>query len=160
MSDDAALSLRLEAEALYADYVELLDEGPLADWPRLFLENASYRVVTRENVDRDLPLALIHCDSRAAIEDRVYAIEHTMLKLPRRTRHLCSGLRLTEAEGGWHAEANFAVFESIGDRPTACHAAGRYRDALARDDSGVLRFTAKLCICDSPLVRGSLVVPL
>jgi len=156
------VALRAEVEDLYARYVEILDEGPLADWPSLFSADASYRVVTRENVDRDLPLALILCESRAAIEDRVYAIEKTTFALPRRTRHLVSGLRIdgSGAPDTCDVEANFAVFETVEERLTICHSTGRYRDRLVRGGEGVLHFASKCCICDSPLVPNSLIVPL
>ena len=50
MSGAPAPALRAEVEDLYARYAELLDEGPITDWPALFLEDGSYRVVTRENL--------------------------------------------------------------------------------------------------------------
>ena len=162
MSDKISLELRAEIEDLYARYARILDEGPLDLWPSLFLTEGSYRVVTRENADRDLPLALILCESRAAIEDRIYAIENTTFALPRQTRHLITNIMAvaSENEGEWMAEANFAVFESLEERTTLCHSTGRYRDALARDETGRLCFASKLCVCDSPLVPNSLIVPL
>ena len=157
-----SLELRVEIEELYACYAEILDEGPLDGWPSLFLEDATYRIVTRENLDRNLPLALILCESRAAIEDRVYAIENTTFALPRQTRHLISNLRTATAQEPetWKVEANFAVFESLEERPTFCHSTGRYRDVVARDGQGILRFATKVCVCDSPLVPNSLIIPL
>ena len=162
MSQKISLELRAEVEDLYARYAAILDEGPLELWPSLFMTDGSYRVVTRENLDRNLPLALILCESRAAIEDRVYAIENTTFALPRQTRHLISNIVTVAAAkaGEWAVEANFAVFESLEERPTICHSTGRYRDTLTRDDSGVLCFAAKVCVCDSPLVPNSLIVPL
>ncbi len=162
MSEKISLELRAEVDDLYARYAMILDEGPLDLWPSLFLVDASYRVVTRENLDRGLPLALILCESRAAIEDRVYAIENTTFALPRQTRHLISNFVVTPADTAdqWGIEANFAVFESLEERPTLCHSTGRYRDLLARDDAGALCFLQKVCVCDSPLVPNSLIIPL
>jgi len=156
------LGLRAEVDDLYARYATILDEGPLGSWSSLFRVDGSYRVITRENLDRGLPLALILCESRAAIEDRTYAIENTTFALPRQTRHLITNLVTTEAEksDGWRVEANFAVFESLEERPTRCHSTGRYRDILARDDDGDLCFVEKVCVCDSPLVPNSLIIPL
>ena len=162
MTSKISLELRAEVEDLYARYAEILDEGPLDLWPSLFLMDASYRVVTRENLDRNLPLALIWCESQAAIEDRVYAIQNTTFALPRQTRHLISNLQTATSErpNTWDVAANFAVFESLEERPTICHSTGRYRDTLGRDDLGALRFASKVCICDSPLVPNSLIIPL
>jgi anthranilate 1,2-dioxygenase small subunit len=152
--------LRLEIEALYARSAELLDEGPISAWPSLFTQDGGYRIVTRENVDQGWPLALMLCESRAAIEDRVHAIEHLSLTIPRRMRHMTSGLRVSSDDAGWRAEANFVVFETLAGAQTACFAAGLYRDRLVRDTDGVLRFGERTAICDSALIRNSLVIPL
>ena len=152
--------IRAEVEALYARSAELLDEGPLAEWPSLFLESGSYKAVTRENVERGWDLALMLCESRAAIEDRVYAIEHLSLTIPRRVRHITSALRIAADGPQWRVEANFALFETLAGAQTVCFAGGLYRDRIARDSQGALRFAARLAICDSALIRNSLVIPL
>ncbi len=154
------MPLKDEVEALYARYAELLDEGPLAQWPSLFVEQGSYRAVTRENVERGWPLALMLCESRAAIEDRVYALEHLSLTIPRRVRHLISGFSISERGGGIEVGANFAMFETLVGEQTVCFAAGRYRDVLVRDEAGALKFRDKVSIADSAIIRNSLAVPL
>ncbi len=160
MAAKVEIALHLELDALYARYASILDEGPLKDWPGLFVENGVYKAVTRENVDRDWPLALILCESRAAIEDRAYAIENLSFTIPRRVRHIYSGLIVEETgAGSWSASANFAIFETIVGQSTVCFAAGRYRDAVVRDGDGVLRFREKFAICDLALIRNSLVIP-
>ncbi len=157
---------RTELVELYAQYAEYLDEGPLDQWPSLFSDEAEYRVVTRENHERGLPLAMILCEGRGAIEDRVYAIEHTAFALPRRTRHLTSGIRArphpieTDTSEHWIVTANFAVFETLEGRHTQCHSTGRYQDRIARNPEGALVFVSKLAICDAALVPNSLVIPL
>lgn len=157
MSED--LKLRLEIDALYARSVQLLDEGPLAEWPQLFVEDAVYRAVTQENQERGWALALMHCNSRAAIEDRVYAIENLSLTIPRRVRHLYSGLSIAPDGHDIHASANFAIFETLAGAQTVAFAAGRYRDLITRED-GALKFKARIAVCDSALMRNSLVFPL
>lgn len=159
MTADA--SLRGEIDALYARYAELLDEGPLADWPALFHADAVYKVVTRENAERGWPVALLLCEGRAAIEDRVHAVENLMMTVPRRLRHVIGALRIAPAgDARWNVGANFAAFESIAGRETRTFAAGRYRDVVARGGDGTLRFAEKVTICDGDIVLNSLVVPL
>jgi len=152
--------LRAEIEALHARSAALLDEGPISEWPSLFTEDGSYRAVTRENIEQGWALALMLCESRAAIEDRVYAIEHLSLTIPRRTRHLTSALRISAEGSAWRAEANFAVFETLAGAQTICFAAGLYRDKIVRDADGTLRFQGRTAISDSALIRNSLVIPL
>jgi len=154
------IALRLEVEALYARCAALLDEGPLAQWPSLFAETGSYKATSRENIDRGWPLAIMLCESRGAIEDRVNAIENLSLTVPRRIRHIVTGL-VVEPFGGdqVRAEANFAVFETLEGQQTVCFAAGRYRDVLTRE-AGRLVFQSRLAIADAALIRNSLVYPL
>jgi len=152
--------IRAEIETLYARSAELLDEGPISEWPSLFTEGGSYKVVTRENIEQGWALALMLCESRAAIEDRVYAIEHLSLTIPRRTRHLTSALRIAAEGSAWRVEANFAVFETLAGAQTVCFAAGLYRDKIVREAGGALRFLERTAISDSALIRNSLVIPL
>jgi 3-phenylpropionate/cinnamic acid dioxygenase small subunit len=150
-----------EIQALYTRYADLIDEGPISQWPSLFVEQGLYKIVTRENLDRGWALALMSCDSRAAIEDRAYAIEHLAMTIPRRVRHLISGFSLEPKDAqAWAVSANFAVFETIEGRPTVCFAAGHYRDIVVREDDGVLRFREKISICDAASINNSLVFPL
>lgn len=152
--------IRVEIEALYARSAELLDEGPISQWPSLFTESGSYKAVTRENIEQGWALALMLCESRAAIEDRVYAIEHLSLTIPRRTRHLTSAVRIVAEGSAWRVEANFAIFETLAGAQTVCFAAGLYQDKIVRDSDGALRFQERTAISDSALIRNSLVIPL
>jgi anthranilate 1,2-dioxygenase small subunit len=151
--------MMLEIQALYTRYADLIDEGPLSEWPALFVENAVYKIVTRENLARGWALALMSCDSRGAIEDRVYAIEHLSMTIPRRYRHLISGFTITPQTGAWNVTANFAVFETIEAQPTTNFAAGRYKDVIVRE-GGTLKFREKISICDAASIKNSLVFPL
>ncbi|MFQ5699845.1 MAG: aromatic-ring-hydroxylating dioxygenase subunit beta [Myxococcota bacterium] len=153
-------AVRDEIEGLYATYVDLLDEGALEAWPALFSEKAVYRIVSRENVERGWPLATMSCESRAALEDRIYSIRHTSLYVPRSLRHLVGRLRISPRDEGFGVEASYAVFETLPDQLPRVFSTGRYRDRLERADDGVLRFAEKLCIYDSTLIPNSLIVPL
>lgn len=159
MSNDPGLML--EIQALYARYAELVDEGPLAQWPQLFVEDAIYKIVTRENLERGWSLALMLCESRGGIEDRVNAIENLSMTIPRRVRHLISGFILApQGPQAWAVSANFAVFETINGQGTTCFAAGRYKDVVTRESDGALRFREKISICDAATINNSLVYPL
>lgn len=159
MSNDPGLML--EVQALYTAYADLIDEGPISEWPSLFIETALYKIVTRENLARGWDLGLMLCESRGGIEDRAYAIEHLSLTIPRRVRHLISGFALTtNADGSFAVTANFAVFETIEGRVTTTFASGRYRDIVVREADGKLRFKEKISVCDAATINNSLVYPL
>jgi salicylate 5-hydroxylase small subunit len=152
--------VRVRIEDLYARYASAIDDDELERWPALFCEDGSYRIVARENLERGLPLATMSCDSRAAMEDRVFAIRSANFYLPRTVRHLIGHLAITALdEAAWHVEASYAVYETIRRRPTTVLSVGRYDDrVVAVDDE--LRFAAKCCVYDSELVPNSIVFPL
>ena len=151
--------LRFEIEDLYAEYADVLDMMELERWPEQFTENAFYDVIPRENYDRDLPLAIMRCESRAMMEDRVRAIRETLMFEPRYVRHLISSFRITPGDDGEiGVTANYLVLETLSDEMTKILNAGRYVDTLVRED-GALRFKEKRCVYDSTVVPNSLVYP-
>lgn len=152
--------LRRDADALLADYVACLDEERFEDWPGFFTEKCLYKIVARENFDRNLPLAQMLCESRGYLLDRVVAIRKTSVYGPRYVRRIVSGLRVI----GWDGEAleirsNFATFETLPDELTRVFMTGQSRDRLVVD-GGALKFRERVCIYDSTLVPNSLIYPL
>ena len=158
LSEDAMV-VRAAIEELYLDYVEALDEDRLEAWPLLFTEESSYRVISRENVERGWPLATMSCDSRASMSDRVYAIRNTAMYVPRRLRHIISALRIRSVVDGYSVTANFAVFETLPNHEPRVFSVGRYEDVVVVTADG-LRFREKRCIYDSDLIPNSLLLPL
>ena len=152
-------ALRLEVEDLYADYAAALDDGELERWPELFTAECLYEIVPRENFDRGLPLALMRCESRGMLRDRVAALRQASVYAPRALRHLVSGIRIAGAGDVFDVRASYAVFETPLDEETRVLNVGRYLDKVTRDE-GRLRFVEKRCVFDSVLVPGSLVYPL
>ena len=56
---DHDLIHRLRIDALVADYIHCIDEDRLEEWPDYFTADGRYKVITRENFDLGLPVALI-----------------------------------------------------------------------------------------------------
>lgn len=158
MSTD--LALYRELEDLYARYAEAIDDGPLENWPEFFAENCLYLIIPRENVDRGLPLAIMRCESRDMLKDRVTAIRDTMLYEPRYLRHHVTNLRvLSHLRDNVEAVANFTVVEVLPEELPRILITGRYRDHLQREADGEWRFTERQCIYDSTLVPNSIIYP-
>ena len=152
--------LRAQLDELYADYVACLDGTEFERWPDFFCERCSYRIVSRENHDRGLPLATMLCESRRMLMDRVTAIRQTSTYAPRSMRHIVSSLKI----GGWEGDAlgvqaNYVVFETLVDEFTRVFQSGRYVDWLVVDQGRIL-FRDKLCVYDSVLVPNPLVFPI
>jgi 3-phenylpropionate/cinnamic acid dioxygenase small subunit len=145
-------------EALYYDYAAAIDEE-VERWPNLFTEDARYRVTSRENFDRDLPLAPIYCQGRGMIVDRAMAVRQTTVYAKRFMRHAITNVRVAGADGGaLSARAVFAIYETGEDTISRLFAVGRYIDTIVRSDNGLL-FRDKLCVLDSNVVIGSLIYP-
>lgn len=156
--------LRMEVEALYADYAETLNDEEFEAWPQFFTDTAFYQIISRENHERNLPIGLMRCESRGMLEDRVVAIRNTAYYGPRSIRRIISGVRTH----GWQerdsrqilqASASYLAVETLPDEITRVFNAGKYIDEIVVDDSR-LRFARRLCVYDTLLVPNTLVYPL
>jgi len=156
---EAGWELRARLADLYCAYDDALNEGALERWPELFTATCIYQVIPRENVEQGLPVALIYCESRDMLVDRVVALRETALFAPRIARRITSGICLRAiAPDGLRLSASFAVFQTMQDQPSALFLCGRCQDRVV-DDGGTLRFAERLCIYDSTIVPTSLVYP-
>jgi 3-phenylpropionate/cinnamic acid dioxygenase small subunit len=157
---DIPVELRMRLADLYSAYSDALDDGELEAWPDFFTDNCIYKIIPRANFERALPLALVFCESRNMLIDRVVAIREALLYAPRLIRYLISNIRLREAgPDGWRLTANFALFQTMVDRPSELFMCGRYRDRVV-EDGPRLRFAERICVYDSTIVPTSLVYPI
>ncbi len=154
------LELRLNLSDLYASYCACLDAGRFDDWPEFFTDDCRYRVVARENHERNLPLGTMDLQSRGALLDRVYAVQSTLFHAPYYQRHIVGPVRILGREGETIlAEANYLVIRTKRDQPSEVFNAGRYLDRIVQVQQG-LRFAEKICIFDSELIPNSIICPL
>ena len=156
----AGLELRARLADLYCAYDDAINDGALERWPEFFAAVCTYKVMPRENVEQGYPIALIYCESRDMLVDRVVALRQTAVFAPRMTRRITSGicLRAIEADG-LRLTANFAVFQTMPDQPSELFLCGCCQDRVI-DDGGTLRFVQRTCIYDSTIVPTSLVYPI
>jgi anthranilate 1,2-dioxygenase small subunit len=152
--------LRYEVEELYYEYVECLNDDELERWPEFFVEDCLYQIIPRENFERQLPIALMRCESKGMLKDRVTTVRETSVYAPRALRHLLSNIRVKSSDDGQlRMQANYAVLETLADEETRIFNAGKYLDIVVREE-GRLKFKEKLCVFDSLLVPGSLIYPI
>lgn len=156
----SALELRLMVDDLNAEYAACLDGGDIDRWPDFFTAECTYKIIARENHDRDLPLATMLCESKGYLLDRVRAVKETSMYAPRSLRHIISTARMTDRSAKHiEAEANYAVFRTLTDEDTQVFSTGRYVDELVLENRA-LKFHKRLCIYDTTLIPNSLVYPL
>ncbi len=152
--------LHFELSQLYARYASALDDGPLDAWPQFFADECLYLIQPRDNFELGLPVAIMRCESRAMLEDRVTAVQETMLFEPRYLRHHITDIWIVAATTDQlEVRANFSVIEVLPDELPRIAMAGCYRDRLARAPDGDWQFVEKLCVYDSVLVPNSIVYP-
>ncbi len=160
MTDTDALLQRLRIEALQADYVHTIDEDRLEDWPALFTETGSYRVITRENHDLGLPVSLIYCSGRGMLADRIVAMRTANIFEPHVYCHSIGALKLlASAAGEYRCQSTFHVVRTMADGAMTLFATGRYIDRIV-DDGGELRFAERAVVLDSKRIDTLLVIPL
>jgi salicylate 5-hydroxylase small subunit len=154
------LELRARLADLYCAYDTTLNDGDFERWPELFVDACVYKVIPRENHEQGFPIAVIYCESRNMLVDRVVALRETALYAPRIVRRMTSGVCVRAVDhDGLRVTANFALFQTVPDQPSELFLCGCYEDRVV-DDGADLRFAERLCIYDSTIVPTSLVYPI
>jgi anthranilate 1,2-dioxygenase small subunit len=142
---------------LLAEYGALIDMAEFDEWLDLFAEECRYQIVPRENFDRGLPAALVFCDSRGMLEDRIRALREANKYNIHTDRHVIGLPRVLE--DGLALEAPFAVFQTDQEGETRLFATGLYRDRLAPAGQR-LKIRDKLILLDTFAVPSLLATPL
>jgi salicylate 5-hydroxylase small subunit len=144
---------------LYADYAAALDARELQRWPGFFTEQCSYKLQSRENFERGLPLATLHFESRAMLQDRVYGALETIYHDPYVQRHITGLPRLLAREDQTLVcEAPVLVVRTKRDAMPEILCVGRYLDRVVPTAEG-LRFAQRWLIFDNDLISNSIIDP-
>ena len=143
--------------ALLAEYGALIDAAKFDEWLDLFAAECCYQIAPRENFDRGLPAALVFCDSRAMLEDRIRALREANKYNIHTDRHLIGLPRILG--DGLAVEAPFAVYQTDQEGETRLFATGLYRDRL-EPVGPLLKIRDKLILLDTFAVPSLLATPL
>jgi anthranilate 1,2-dioxygenase small subunit len=153
-------SLRFRIEDLFTGYVHAIDDDRLEDWPDYFTDKGRYRIITRENHERDLPAALIYCDGKGMLRDRISAMRKANVFDPQTYCHTGGAVQvLTADEVGIAVRSNFTVIRTMNDGAMSVFACGRYLDRIIEED-GALKFAERTVVIDSRRIDTLLVIPL
>ena len=152
--------LHHQIDQLNAAYAAALDDKRFDDWPLFFTEDGHYKVQSRENFDRGLPLALIALESQGMMKDRVYGITQTIYHAPYYMRHIISPTRVTSQDGDVvKVEASYAVFRTKPGSVSEVYNVGRYIDEIVKKRDS-WKFKSRLCVYDSEIILNSLIYPI
>jgi len=145
--------------ALMAEYAMAIDEDRLEEWVELFDEGCDYRVVTRENVEQNLPNVLMWCDNKDMLRDRVESYRNVNEYNPHYDRHVLGPLRITGEENGvWSFDVSYSLFQTALEGDSRLFSVGRYR-VEAQIEGGLARLRKVAVIADTGLVPSLLATP-
>ena len=137
---------------LMAEYGMALDEDRLEDWVELFVEDCDYRVVTRENVEQELPNVLMWCDNKNMLRDRVESYRQVNLYNPHYDRHVIGPLRKL---GENAFEASYSLFQTDLEGVSRLFSVGRYRVEVSGK-----QIKTMLVIADTGAIPSLLATPI
>jgi anthranilate 1,2-dioxygenase small subunit len=145
---------------LFGRYANALDEERLDDWLALFEEDARYHVLSRENFERKLPLALLQLDSKDMMRDRVLSLRQANVTNIHRDQHLTGQPVVTAIDGErFSAVTGYAMYTTNPEGRSALFGVGSYRDILRIHD-GRASFIERLVIVDTFAIPNMLSTPI
>ena len=146
--------------ALEYRYGRLLDEDRLEEWPELYVEHGVYKVIPRENRDREVQLPIMFCDSRAMMVDRVRSLRQANVYNLHYPRHIVTNVEiLAVKDGAYEIAACYTVYQTDLEGQTRLFSVGQYLDVIA-SDQGALKFREKVAIVDTFNIPNLLAIPL
>ena len=152
-------SVKEAVEKLVSDSAMFIDRDELDLWVACFETDGRYVVLPREIRELGLPVGLMHCDSRARIQDRIVCLRHANKFNPHFDRHILSMCRISSLEGDVaRAETNFMIVQSskLGEARLFC--AGVYEDRI-RVAGERATFVERIAVLDSFAIPTMLATP-
>lgn len=158
--NERALWLRMELMSLQDEYVSAIDNDRLEEWPRMFVEECLYEIISKENVAQGLPAPVIYCDSGAMLRDRILSLRHANIYEAQSYRHFLSGLQiLTDRDNIVSFTCGYLVVNTGLDGVSSIFQTGVYHDTVVQTEQG-WRFKIKRAIYDTSRVQTLLAYPI
>jgi anthranilate 1,2-dioxygenase small subunit len=146
--------------ALEYRYARVLDTDQLEEWPELFVERGVYKVIPRENWHREPKLAIMFCDSRAMMLDRIRSLRTANIFNVHYPRHVVTNVEVLAARGDeYDVAAAYTVYQTDQEGQTKLFNVGQYLDVITVA-GGTPRFREKIAICDTFNIANLLAIPL
>jgi len=145
---------------LMADYVHFIDDDRLEEWLEFFVEDCVYKILSRENVDNDMPLELLSCYNKNMLRDRVMSLREANIFNLHTDKHVLGAVRIEGEENGvYKVRANFSNYQTNLDGVTELFAVGTYYDTIVFEE-GKPRFKEKIVVNDTFGIKRMLSTPL
>ena len=152
-------AVREQIERLIVDSAMFIDRDELDAWVDCFEPEGRYIVMPRENRILGLPVGIIHCETRARIQDRIVCLRHANKYNPHFDRHILSASRINAVtDGVATVETNFLVVQTNKTGESRLFCAGCYEDQiLVHGDTA--KFTERIAVLDTFSVPTLLATP-
>ncbi len=152
--------LRRAVEDMIHAVARAIDDDRLEAFLEFFAEQAVYKVASRFNVERGLPMAHINCSNRGMIVDRIASLRHANIYPAQRYRHFISGIHVVKnADATVTSRSSYLVIRIMEDGSSSIFSSGEYRDVIVWEQ-GVPRLRERLVIFDSRSIDSLLAIPL
>lgn len=153
-------AIQREVEDLLHALARAIDDDRLEAVPDFFTADGTYKVMSRFNQRRGLPLAQINCTNRGMIADRIAALREANVYPSHCYRHIVSGIMVTPApDGSFTVRSNYLVMRTLDEGPSTLFSSGEYLDRIVVED-GALRFRERVVLFDSKSIETLLVIPI
>lgn len=157
----SALETQWRVERLLSRYVACVDDDNLEAWPSFFTQEACrYEIITRENVERGLPLTLVFCTSQGMLADRIVSLREANIYPQRWYRHIVSNVVIQAVtEDHLEVHSHYVVLQTRRNGQTSIFSAGKYKDRIVLQ-AGELKFAEKRVEADTHSIDTLLVSPI
>ena len=152
--------LQWRIEQLQARYVLSIDEDRLEQWPHFFVDDCCYKLQSKENAERGMPIAAIFCDSKGMLIDRVVSLRQANIYEKHSYRHIVSSVVIDGISNQIiTATSNYVVYRTRTNGVTQLYNTGIYRDKIVAVD-GELLFEEKVVTFDTNSIDALLATPI
>ena len=122
---------RLEIEDLYNQYGSYLDDGLLENWLELFADKCSYKIMPRENIELGLPAALMLCENKNMLVDRIVSLREANEFSVHRSKHIIANIHIKSFDDpNFLVVANYAMYHADNEGNGSLFSFGTYKDTI------------------------------
>jgi 3-phenylpropionate/cinnamic acid dioxygenase small subunit len=145
---------------LLARYGNSLDDNKLDEWVEYFDEGSRYRILSRENYERKLPLALLQLDSKNMMRDRILSLREANVTNVHRDQHVTGLPSITPTgESTFNVSSGYAMYSTNVEGRSTLFSVGCYKDKVRVTD-GTAKFIERLVIVDTFAIPNMLSTPI
>ncbi len=150
-----------ELTAFLYEYIHCIDDDRLEDWPNFFEDVCIYKIIPRENVELNMPIALVYCDNKGMLIDRVVSLRKANVYNLHYDRHIVSNVLVSDGESNdsWDVKASYIVYQTDLEGESMLFSTGKYDAIVAKNGSGH-KFKEMIVTVDTYAVPNLISTPL